>query len=61
METYNIAVECEDDAESRTVKVQTEASTESCDADMFASEIESCLEEQHGLVIGENLLQWEIV
>jgi hypothetical protein len=59
MNTYSVLVECDNEADDRTVQVQTEASLAGCDEDMLASEIEACLEEQHGLVMGENLLHWE--
>lgn len=59
MKFYSIFVECRDEAEDRTVQVQTEADLQGCDEDMLASEIETCLEEQHELVMGENLLHWE--
>jgi len=61
MHTYSVLVECEDEAKDCTVQVQTEADLNNCDEDMLASDIESCLEEQHGLVMGENLLHWEFV
>jgi hypothetical protein len=59
MQTYNVLVECADEADDRIVQVETIASLENCDEDMLASEIEACLEEQHNLVIGDNLLHWE--
>lgn len=59
MNTYSIFVECRNDTEDRTVQVQTSADLRGCDEDMLACEIETCLEQQHGLVMGENLLHWE--
>lgn len=57
---YRLFVELADGSE-KNVDVTSDATLDNCDRDILAGALERCLEEQHGLVIGVNLLHWEFV
>ena len=60
MHTYTVLVEFYNNIPPRTIQVQTDANLQNGDADILASVIEQCLEEEHGVDMDE-LAHWEFI